>query len=364
MQTKSYKDIYTYRQRSVLPAEVQTAVYRLGEAINGQTGTQNMIEEYRNALRGLPASAVPRASDEIRNIAGMYRGYHSPAQTMSLGDRIMSILGRNVTLPHMLKSYPDMGWLVLFHGNGYLRQAALENLNSAPQSEFEFTAIIYRMNDWVENVRILAERYFKEFDRQTEPSIVGDAAFFLLAQASKLSRWNERGRNLFEAGVYRSEVLNYMKGQFLSQRTGSVGRTLQQVLKRPDFDPELAELARNAKLPSVRAIAMDTLLNDRARWFVGYGKEWINKPLGVSRRVAVFETRPIHVETDFDELLKLASSDRTAQVRKIAADALIAKRHDATAEMDSIAQVLQSDKSSSVQSRIDFYLRERQEKGD
>ena len=354
-----YQDLYTYRKRSVLPPDAQTAVFELGQAIENQSILSKQMSKFRDAMKTVPASAVPRASAEIQEIAKIYKVYHQPVQSSGLLSKFFKASNPKSTLLDTLESHPDLGWLLIFHGNGYIRQAALETLSSAPHSEFEFSAIVYRLNDWVDKIRTAAEQYATSFFPRTNPEIVGQSSFFLLAQAQVLSRWKRDGQTILEDTIYRPDVLEYLKDQFLNIRGGRVGHTFQQILRRPDFDTHLSELAHEAALPSVRAVAMDALLNNRARWFVKHKKQWVDKVFGRSRRVAEFETRPVDVRADFKTLLDKAASDKSAQVRKSAADAINANIKNASKMMDEIAERLQMDKNSSVRSRIDYYLRKR-----
>ena len=350
----NYQNLYTYRKCSVLTPDAQTAVFKLGQAIENGTNISKKIFKFRDALKTLPASSVPRASIEIREIAKFHKIYHQPVQTSGFLIKLVK-----PTLLDKLNSNPDLGWLLIFHGNGYVRQAALEKLNNAPESEFEFSAIVYRLNDWVGNVRTAATQYAASFFPKTSSNIVGQSSFFLLAQAQVLNRWNQDEQTLLEDTIYRPDVLKHIKDQFLSIRSGRVGHTFQQILRRSDFDTKLNELAHEAILPSVRAVAMDALLNNRARWFVGYKKQWVDKVFGISRRSAEFGTRPIDVQSDFETLLLNAASDKSAQVRKIAISAMITRIKNASKTMDEVARKLQTDKNLSVRSRVDFYLRTR-----
>lgn len=352
-----YEDLFTHRKRSVLPPNVQTAVFELGRAIENRSILSKQISRFRSALKTVPAAAVPRASAEIREIAKIYQSYHQPDQTSGLLAKLLNLPKPKSSLLDELNSNPDLGWLLIFHGNGYVRQAALETLADAPESEFEFSAIVYRLNDWVKNIRTAAAQYAAMFFPKTRSDIVGQSSFFLLAQAQVLSRWNQDGQTLLEGAIYRPDVLQHLKDQFLSVRSGRVGHTLQQILRRPDFDTQLSELARDAILPSVRAVAMDALLNNRCRWFVGHKKQWVDKVFGISRSVAEFESRPVNVFSDFDSLLRDAASDNSAQVRKIAADAINVNVNNTSKTIDEVARTLQQDKNASVRSRIDFFLR-------
>lgn len=357
--TSDYPDLFTYRKRSILPKHTQKAVYDLGLGIQKILPDTTTIPAYRTSLQNMPASSLPRASAEIREIAGIYNGYQPHHSTNLISKFFRVLKGHPDNLSALLKSTPDLGWLLLFHGNGYLRQAALENLAADPLSEFEFSAVVYRLNDWVENVRLAATKYAARHFPSTNPEVIGKSSFFLLTQARHLSRWNKEGQAVLEEAIYRADVLIFLREQFSKVRSGRVGHTLQQLLRRPDFDPHLHYLACNAALPLVRAISMDVLLNERARWFVSYRKEWVDKVYGISRRIAEFDYRPIDTAVDFQTLVQIAASDRSAQVRKVAADSLIAKRQEASDLLDKIARKLQSDKNRSVRTRIDYYLRKR-----
>jgi hypothetical protein len=242
----------------------------------------------------------------------------------------------------------------MFHGSGYVRQAAMEALSSSPRCPFEVAAVVYRLNDWVGNVRTASTTYAREFLVTARAEAISESAFFLLSQMSFLSRWDDQALSVLQDSIYRTEVLEEMRKQFLAPRGGKVGQTLRLVLRRADFDLHLEELALDARLPTVRAIAVETLLMGRARWFVGYRREWVNKVYGITRRVAEFETRNVEIDYGVEIILGAAARDKSSLVRRITADFLISKRGNSTAGMAELSDALRNDKSSAVRSRIDF----------
>lgn len=306
----------------------------------------------------MKADVVPQASDDIRNIAQIYRNreFHSPETQRIFRWPFSKKLPAHTI---QLGQAPELGWLLMFSGNGFVRQAGIEALTGPPQCPFEFSAIVYRLNDWVENVRKATVAYCKEHLEKTSTDIITESAFFLIHQSRLLKRWDNESEKLLKDVIYRPEVVHKLKDRLLSAKTGHVGPVFQALLQRQDFDRHLLELSGEAALPTIRATAAKTLLSRRAQWFVGYEQEWVDKSLGLSRRIARFDNRSIEIDVQFDEVLERASADKSAQVRKIAADALIANRFDADEKMDKIADTLAEDRNSSVRSRADFYKRKR-----
>ncbi|MFT5684336.1 MAG: hypothetical protein ACI8RZ_005277 [Myxococcota bacterium] len=348
MKVKQFRSLYTHATFSALPEDAQQSVHALKVALShGEMDGEP--EAYRGAMASVSAAAVPHASYQIREIARLHpvrfpENLHSTDQA-----RIGSLL----------RQHPALGWLIVFHGDGYLRQAALEHLPAAPMSPFEFCSIVYRLNDWVDNVRRSAEQYAAAQFPVTPAAVVAQSAFFLLSQANVLGRWTPCGRSLLEQAIYRPDVLLHLKDEMLRVRSGRVSHILRLLLRRPDFDRHLPTLALEAALPPVRAVAMEMLLMSRARWFIGYREEWIDKVYGISRRVPVIGSRATSVPADVAVYLNAAVRDRSALVRKVAAEALATGWQDGTEAMDEAANILKQDRNPAVQSRAVFYLQKR-----
>ncbi|MEM6933787.1 MAG: hypothetical protein AAF526_09395 [Pseudomonadota bacterium] len=347
-------DLYTHRKRSVFPEDVQELARELGVSFQRKKVSAELVSAFRSALQNLPAESVPRGASEIREIAQMNMGY-GYREPIGLGSSFLQALGLNQKNGDtLLREHPDLGWLLMFHGSGYVRQAAMEALTTSPSCPFEVAAVVYRLNDWVSNVRTASTTYAREFLVTVSAEAMSESAFFLLPQMSFLSRWDDQALSVLQDSIYRTEVLDEMREQFLAPRGGKVGQSLRLILQRADFDIHLEKLALDARLPTVRAIAIETLLMGRARWFVGYRREWVNKVYGITRRVAEFETRNVEIDFGAEEILRAAARDKSSLVRRIAADFLISKREHLTAEMSEFSDVLRNDKSSAIRSRIDF----------
>ncbi|MFK8034895.1 MAG: hypothetical protein AB8B94_12190 [Hyphomicrobiales bacterium] len=352
---------YSYRKRSFLPRTAQDTCFRLGVALGSGTIQPDQIAAFRECLLPIAAKGVPQAAMEIREIAQLHRNADIvPAveRRSFLWPFSKQTTGTSKLLnqyPQLLDKFPDLGWLLMYHGNGFVRQAAIAALNDAPQCPFELSAVVYRLNDWVENVRLAAIEYCENHLANTSADVLAESAFFLIPQARILHRWDKEGQRLLEEALYRPDVVEKLKDKFLGIRTGRVGHVFRQCLSRNDFDQYLLELSSQAAMPTIRAIAIEALLTQRARWFVKRQKQWVDKRYNVSKHVAVIESRPIDIVVDVETLLETAASDRSSHVRKVAADVLIERRHDASDRMNRIANLLLSDPNAAVRSRAEFF---------
>jgi len=353
----TYPDLYTHRKYSILPSECQEIAYEIGKALNSNSLEKHQIDKFRTNFGNLEPSCVSRALIEIRDIANIRRSYRPQEYPTSFLGRFQNIW-KKLTELKVMNVESEAGWIFIFHGDGYLRQSGLSSLNSPPQSPFEFTSIVYRLNDWVENVRNKAITFATLRFPETKSDIISESAFFLLEQSEYLLRWNDHSRRLLQQQLFRPDVLLNLKDKFLKNRTGRLAYVLSHLLRRPEFDIYLEELALHAELPQVRAVAFDALLNERAIWPTGYKKIWIDKVYGVSGRERVTQTRHITHSLDVQNLLSLAASDNSAVVRKVAANSLIALPNKNIPEKDmrDLATCLSRDKSKSVRKIAEFYL--------
>ncbi|MEM0921610.1 MAG: hypothetical protein AAGI13_01090 [Pseudomonadota bacterium] len=350
-----YSDLFTNRKRSVLPENVQKLASELGVLLRKKRRvSKELVSAFRSALQNLPAQCVPRGAFEIRDIAQMNMGY-AQRDPLGFGSSFLRTLRlRRENGDTLLREHPDLGWLLMFHGSGFVRQAAMEALTSPPSCPFEVAAVVYRLNDWISNVRTASKTYASKFLVTASAEAISESAFFLLPQITQLSRWDNQTLSVVHDSIYRTEVLDEMKEQFLAPRSGKVGQTLRLVLQRADFDIHLEKLAFDAVLPTVRAIATETLLMGRARWIVGYRRKWVDKVYGLSRRVAEYETRSVEIDFGMADFLGVAARDKSPLVRSVAADFLIKNREHLTFELAEVSDVLRNDESSAVRSRINF----------
>uniref|UniRef100_UPI003B51EE09 HEAT repeat domain-containing protein n=1 Tax=Roseovarius indicus TaxID=540747 RepID=UPI003B51EE09 len=359
---RQYPDVFHKHRWTVLPEPVQRAVYELGCASRRDRVEPAQIDTYRQGLANLTPAAVPRGGYEIRRLYKPDEPWVRPVDEIPNQAPPWYRIGPGgggSGERHRLTRYPDLGWLFLFHGDGYLRQAALEALPGSPRSPFEFAAICYRLNDWVENVRLAAEAYAARAFPETDPNVIAGAAFFLLEMEPHLQRWSDRGQGLMRHALARPDVAASLAQILETALTGRQGFLLQQLLRDPPLDASLHRLAHHAALPGVRRVAMTALLTGEARWLTGHRFEWTDKTMGLRKLVPTHDTRSLTVARDLPALLSAAARDRSPKVREVAADGLIAHREKATSHMDALAARLAEDTSPSVRSRAAYYLTHR-----
>jgi hypothetical protein len=254
-----------------------------------------------------------------------------------------------------LSSVQGLEWLYIFHGNGYLRQAALDKISVAPRSAFYFAAIAHRLNDWAEPVRASAERCAERVFPLVEASVVAEAAFFLLDRSRYWGRWIKSPPAL-DAAMARPDVVAQLASTIVRSSSGPTSLVLAQALHTNGIDPYLATIARTAAQPQVRATAYRSLIERCATWQDGYYQQWVDKSLGKYRRAPKLESRLIITEENRERLINLAGADKSAAARKVAADSLIKYRHEFAFPMQLVA-ALADDKNPGVRERISFLKR-------
>lgn len=339
-------------KRSVFSYDLEHSVSELGRSLDSGGPLEPRLSAVVNGLSLLPAADVPRAERSLGRIASLYgwQRHHDP----SLFSRWF---GRERADPHvLLQRTAGLEFIFLFHGNGYLREAALKKIDRAPPSAFYFAAIAYRLNDWVGEVRSAAEDCARRTFGKTDARVV--AAYLFLICAHSWQRWGAES-TILERALSRPDVLPLLVERFKTGNSGPLGTLLRLSMKRPWFDASLRELAMEASLPSVRAVALDALLGGRATWNEGFEWQWIDKSMGLQRRITRIGSREItHADTEaFAALLERGAKDRSPAVRKVAADHIIRNRQH-PARIGKALAILRSDNNAAVRTRIEFVDRQ------
>ena len=342
--------------RSVLPEPVAAALDRVGAAMaRGRPGAE-AVEAALLALDPLRPDIIERARSEIARRCGLR------VERRRLGPLLEIVVALFPALAppsgaRLLRDVPGLDHLYLFHWNGRLREAALDRLQGGARSPFFFGAIVYRLNDWAWQVRAAAARCAARTFPRTEPAIVAAAALSLLGRTDSWTRWGEEASHLDDA-MSRADVAEALAARLGAATTGPMARVLVQALRRPAMDRHLPELARQARIPAVRATALRTLIEARAAWPAGFGIQWIDKTYGLFRRVRVFDQRPVERAQTVEALVALAAADRAPAVRRVAAEALV-RNHASLANADRLVDLLLRDKSPSIRERAGFVAKAR-----
>jgi hypothetical protein len=329
--------------RSVLPAPLAAKLAALGT----EPG-DHQLKAILADLSDLPANQIVRASREIASAARL--GWWQPQMSFSLG----RLFGSS-SEQELLRKKPDYAWLFLFHLNGYMREAALDAVNSPPTSPFFFSALAWRLNDWVPPVRQAAERCAGRVLHRTDADVAANAALYLLDRRLVWGRWSD-GPKVLDSVFAREDVIAALALRLREQSTGPLAACLRNTLRYPNIDEHLPRLAAAATQPSVRAVAYQCLTSGKASWSVGFEWTWIDKVYGLRKRIPKLATRDIQRIRPAAYFIREAIRDKSPFARKVAADALIAARSQLPDEEALIAH-LAKDPSPEIRSRADFMLR-------
>ncbi|MGC2774578.1 MAG: hypothetical protein WA418_02965 [Bradyrhizobium sp.] len=301
-------------------------------------------------LSALPADLVVHASREIALAAQL--GWQPLMTRLIAGFSGEPIYVRDLAL---MRRSPDYAWIFLFHPNGHVREAALDTLQTPPDSAFFLSALIWRLNDWAEPVRRAAARYLQRIQLQISPQIGASSAADLLDRRHNWGRWTSEA-DLLDQIVGRPDVLPIIAGFLQRTANGALAKYLRHALRYPAIDPYLPVLAAAAIQPQVRAIAYRCLLTGHISWFAGFESRWIDKVYGIKQRVPKVESRALGDGKPATELFWHAARDRSVIVRRAAADALMATRARVPDE-DRLIALFEQDESPSVRERGDFLRR-------
>ena len=353
------------RRRPVLSPSLSAKL----AALATRPATDCELDDILIELATLPAHLIVQASREIATSAGL--GWWQPERRPRRVVRVhwLSFYFRQirdwfwpkpapVPFPsdrELLAANAKLAWLFLFHPNGYLRLAALHHINTAPASPFFLTALAWRLNDWVPQVREAARLCAERELPLVDAHVAATAAPYLLGRRISWSRRTQE-QDTLDKVFARKDVLEALVAQLRAGTTGPLAACLRHALRFADVDGHLVELARHARQPSVRALAYRCLISGRADWILGFEWMWIDKVYGRRKRIPKLARRNIERVRPAAEFIREAAGDKSPLVRRVAADALIAARSQLPDEEVLIARMAQ-DRSSAIRSRADFMLR-------
>jgi len=337
----------------ILPVKLTEALRRIGSKLEEGASLQDELKNALHLLNEQPASAVVRAEREIVHATKLYHHSRRPNR------RFLGLLTWSTDLDQ-LERFPGLRYLFIFHGDGTIREAALGKIVSGLPSPFLFAAIAWRLNDWALPVRRAAAECARRAFPLTDAPVIAEAAIALLSRENSWRRWTDERAILIET-LGRTDVASSLADIIRRKQTGAVASVLRRALQQESFDPYLQELAQEAAQPAVRAVALQTLIDGFANCPRGFERQWVDKSMGISRRVRTFDRRPLGPmasqtqATLRRQMIVSGTADRSAAVRKVALDGLIRFR-DEIANADEIAAPLAVDQSSSVRERARFLL--------
>jgi hypothetical protein len=337
---------------SVLTPDLSAALKDVGQLLTRGDRITGELGRALGLIAGLSPADVARADGAIADAAMLH--HWRPRQS---NQGLWLRLRTDVSDTEQLLRTPDLEKLFIFHRDGRLREAALLRLSGGLPNPFLFAVIAWRLNDWAQPVRAAAVRCARRCFPATAPEIVAAAATTLLARQWTWARWGDEHQPLFEA-FNRNDVAACLASLLIQGRTGPMSTTLRYALRTSAIDVHLDDIARDAVQPSVRAVALETLIEGRAKWPSGYGWEWIDKSMGLRRQVTIFDHRALDVAASRSLLISRGIRDRSPAVRRVALDGVM-RYMLTTREGQNFAALLAEDRSPSVRERAAFILRPR-----
>ena len=334
----------------ILPVALREALAEVGRKLESGSKLGSELDTALVLLAELPPSQIGSADRAIATAASLY---HRPKQSI-----IGSLLSPRPSDAEQLLSTPGLEYLFLFHRDGRLREAALLKVSGGLPGPFMLAAVLWRLNDWVAQVREAAVRCASRSFPATNPIIAARTATALLVRQLSWGRWKDEQAVLDELFA-RSDVAERLADTLRQDVTGPLATVLRYALRTPALDVHLPRIAFEAVQPSVRAVALDSLINCKAEWPSGYAWQWIDKSMGLRRKVTVFAHRVINDAPPREELITFGAKDRSAAVRRVALTGII-RYLSGTSFGEEYATKLLVDRSPSVRERAKFILRREQ----
>jgi hypothetical protein len=258
----------------------------------------------------------------------------------------------------LMQAEPGYAWLFLFHGNGYVREAALKAIKTPPASPFFFAALAWRLNDWVGPVRQAAVACAGRVLVHTDFNTAAHSALYLLPRRFSWGRWGDELHAL-DTVFMRQDIIARLADLLTEGTTGALATCLRCAMRYPQMDEHLVRLAVEAIQPQVRAVAYRDLVSGEAIWPEGFQWLWTDKAYGIRRRVPAFGSRPLPGTKPIDTLITEGVHDRSTAVKIVVADALVRVR-DQVSNAETLIKLLANDRSPSVRLRADFMIRQQQ----
>lgn len=334
---------------SILPAPLREALNQLGSMLAYGGRVAEEVDIIIGLFAQLPAETISKAALEIRAQAWLY-GWRKPQSALA------KLFTRRPTDKEQLDKVRGLEYIFLFHGDGRIREAALLKISGGLPNPFIFAAVGLCLNDWVEQVRSAAALCAGRNYVLTKPAIIARTAKVFLVGDRGWSRWHQAQRLCLGEAFKRADVGEYLAEIFINDATGRQATMLRYALQNANMDSHLERIARQAVQPSVRAVALQTLIDGKANWPSGRGWEWIDKPMGERRWKTTYSQRPLTVTCDKFLMLGRGINDRSAIVRNMVLTAVMVHQLGAQDAL-SFARRLIADPVASVRQRAQFIVK-------
>lgn len=252
---------------------------------------------------------------------------------------------------------PFLTWIDLCSGDGFKRERTLRALSGTAPNRFFFAMATRRLNDWVPQVRAAACEKLPSLAFASKPEDIVDVLCAVFPHWNSWGRMDADGKQTLLKIASIGAVTHSLKSRLVSATAGPLASVLVQAGQTSVLDADLPEIASNAIQPSVRARAYKSLLDGKVVWLAGRKWEWTDIRYCKGYFKPVLCDRPLCVKSPLVETLRAASVDRSAAVRRVAADVLIRESGTIGSVALQMAALLASDSHPSVAERGNFALK-------
>lgn len=286
------------RNREVLSPETRALLRSLHQGAELETQIRTILQQFAK----IPPASIAAVSIQIRHDGELY--------AVPAGSFWFKLSKPQMSL-RLLKQTPGLEFIYIFHGDGYLREAALNKITGGLQSPFLVAAVIWRMNDWAGPVRTAAFFCAQRVFPLTQPNIIARAALDLFPRQQGWERWGEPERSMIEEFYARPDITAELAKLLIEQTTGPSPSTLRHALRTPLLDAHLEDISIKSVNPVVRAIAVEALIDLTARWRSGFRWDWIDKRYNLKRWIPTYSHRELACSVSPIEVADRAIIDRS-----------------------------------------------------
>ncbi|CFQ36968.1 hypothetical protein [Yersinia bercovieri] len=254
---------------------------------------------------------------------------------------------------------PQVGslkWMDLCNADGFRRERALRTLSGGAPNSFLLALVVRKLNDWVPQVRAAACDALPLIAEKSDPEFIVDVLFITLPYWDSWGRMGSVEKEALMKVILMEKVTESLKKRLLKSSSGPVSTIFVQAGRTTALDNFIAEIAETSIQPSLRAKAYRCQFESKFVWAEGMTWQWVDKVNGIRRRIPVLKERIISSTTPFIENLRMATTDRSPMVRRIAGAMLIKELDNIGDEAFKLANILASDTSKSVAERGKYAL--------
>lgn len=334
-----------------------------GDALGKSQATGCGDEHLRSAVRefAMSINATFRRSADMSAVIDVTSSL--PLSSLAHWERLIrsefSLALRSSATPWIIawaKPNRFLNWVDLCSWDGYVRERTLRTLAGPAPNSFFFSLAARRINDWVPEVRLAAREKLPMLARQSNPEHVVDALCSMLPTWASWGRMANVDHQVVADLLAIPVVIESLKQRLISMAVGPMSSVLSQAARTAVLDSDLADIARHAVQPAVRATAYRAQLAKRIVWVQSRKWQWKDVRTCKGKLQNVFGERPLQEAPPLLETMDLAASDRSCIVRVVAAEALVREMDALGHAAVSLARQLASDSSPRVAERGRFVL--------